>query len=315
MMKVGPDQGAAMMRDLLLTLSRQAWLRDWMEDSSTAERFTSRFVAGRTLDHALKVSYKLQGEGILATLDHLGENVTSIEESYQSRDAYLKALTGIADQHLVGTTISVKLTQLGLDISEDHCKENISALAARALQHHTRVEVDMESSEYVDRTLAIVRDLHTRYGNVRAVIQSYLYRSDMDVERLSRDRIPVRLCKGAYSEPESVAYPAKADVDSSYARLMKRLLADGVDPAIATHDEKLVRRALKDAHELGLSSQAFEFQMLYGIRRDLQRELVRRGCRLRLYVPYGDAWYPYFMRRLAERPANLWFIVRNLLRA
>ncbi len=303
------------MRDLLLTLSRQAWLRNWMEDSSTAQRFTSRFVAGRTLDQALKVCHKLQSEGILATLDHLGENVTSVEESHLSRDAYLKALSGIAGGHLVGTTISVKLTQLGLDVSGSHCRENMRALAERAGKHNMGVEIDMESSEYVDRTLAIARDLHADFGNVRAVIQAYLYRSAGDIDQLCREQIPVRLCKGAYSEPESVAYPVKADVDASYALLMRKLFERGKDPAIATHDETLIRKAMEIARGLGLSSQTFEFQMLYGIRRNLQKEIVRRGYRLRLYVPYGEAWFPYFMRRLAERPANLWFIVRNLLRA
>lgn len=303
-----------MTRSLLLHLSHQRWLRDWMQDSAAAARFTSRFVAGRALDQALDVAGKLKQEGILTTLDRLGENVSSLEEASLSRDAYLKGLGGIADRSL-GGTVSVKLTQLGLDISDAHCRENVRTLAERAAGFQTRVEVDMESSGYVERTLAVVRNQHAASGNVRAVIQAYLYRSAEDIEQLCREGIPVRLCKGAYEEPATVAYPRKADVDQSYVRLMRKLLADGVYPAIASHDERIIRAAIDFVKERKIAFDAFEFQMLYGIRRDLQRELVRLGFRLRLYVPYGDAWYPYFMRRLAERPANVWFIVRNLLRA
>jgi proline dehydrogenase len=294
-------------------MSRQAWLRDWMQDSPAAARFTSRFIAGRTLDQALTVCRRIEADGILFTLDHLGENVSSIEEAASSRDDYLKALAGIADSQLRGT-VSVKLTQLGLDLSEMHCEQNVATLAEQALERNTRVEIDMESSAYVDRTLAIVHHLHRRFGNVRAVIQSYLFRSNDDVERLNQARIPVRLVKGAYDEPPSVALTAKTDVDLAFSRLMRKLMQEGVDPAIATHDETLIREAIEFGRQKGIAPDSFEFQMLYGIRRDLQRELVAKGYRLRLYVPYGDAWYPYFMRRLAERPANVWFIMRNLLR-
>lgn len=303
-----------MLRTILLAMSRQTWLRDWMQDSSAAARFTSRFVAGRSLEQALKVCAKLEKEKVLFTLDHLGENVHSIEEAAKSRDDYLKALTGIADSQL-GGTVSVKLTQMGLDISDIHCRENMRTLAELAKRNGTRVEIDMESSAYVDRTLSIVHDLHERTGNVRAVIQAYLFRSNKDVDELNRARIPVRLVKGAYQEPATVALAQKAEVDLSFSRLMRKLMLEGVDAAIGSHDETLVREAIAIAKERQISPDAFEFQMLYGIRRDLQKELVTNGFRLRLYVPYGDAWYPYFMRRLAERPANLWFIVRNLLRA
>lgn len=303
-----------MLRTLLLAMSRQRWLRDWMQDSSIAARFTSRFIAGRSLEQALRVCAKLESEGIQFTLDHLGENVFSIEEAAKSRDDYLKALGGIADTKL-GGTVSVKLTQMGLDISDIHCRDNMLALAERARQQGTCVEIDMEASAYVDRTLAIVHDLYERTGNVRAVIQAYLYRSNNDIESLNKARIPVRLVKGAYQEPPAVALAEKSAVDLSFSRLMRKLMLEGVDPAIASHDELLIREAIEIAKNAGIAQNAFEFQMLYGIRRDLQKELVERGFRLRLYVPYGDAWYPYFMRRLAERPANLWFIVRNLLRA
>lgn len=302
-----------MLRTTLLAMSRQTWLRDWMQDSPAAARFTSRFIAGRTLEQALAVCRKIEAAGAHFTLDHLGENVRSVEEAASSCGDYLKALQGIADSRLRGT-VSVKLTQMGLDISEMHCEQNVAALAERALQMGTRVEIDMESTAYVDRTLAIVHHLHQRFGNVRAVIQTYLFRSNDDVERLNQARIPVRLVKGAYDEPPSVALSRKSDVDLAFSRLMRKLMTEGVEPAIATHDESLIREAIEFTKKQGIAPDSLEFQMLYGIRRDLQKELVAAGYRLRLYVPYGDAWYPYFMRRLAERPANVWFIFRNLLR-
>lgn len=303
-----------MLRNTLLSLSRQTWLRDWMQHSPTAQKLTNRFVAGHTLDEALGVCRQLHDRGIFASLDHLGENVTSLEEGRKCRDAYLRALSGLADYH-IGGTVSIKLTQMGLDISEGHCRENVRSLAVRAKELGTRIEIDMESAEYTDRTLAIVRDQHRDTGNVRAVIQAYLRRSESDIDLLCREGIPVRLCKGAYFESPGVAFETKAEVDSNYRLLMRKLLKDGVFPAIASHDEKLVKEAVSEAQSNGIKPDSFEFQMLFGIRRDLQRELVASGFRLRVYVPYGDAWYPYFMRRLAERPANLWFVVRNLIRA
>ena len=302
------------MRTLLLYLSHRPWLRNWMQNSHAASRFTRRFIAGRTLDHALEACARLKSENIAATLDRLGENVTSLAEAEASRDAYLNALRGIAERRL-GATVSVKLTQLGLDISEPHCRENVRMLAECAGQTGTRIEIDMESSEYVERTLGIVTSQHTATGNVRAVIQAYLHRSMEDVDMLCREKIPIRLCKGAYAEPHSVAIADKQGVDANYSRLMRKLMADGVHPAFATHDEKMIREAIATARQRNLPPEAFEFQMLYGIRRDLQRELVREGFRLRIYVPFGDAWYPYFMRRLAERPANVWFLLKNLLKS
>ena len=302
-----------MLRSLLLSLSRQSWLRHWMETSSIADRITKRFVAGQTLEQALDVCRRLNAEDILVTLDHLGENVRSLEEAEVSRDAYLMALDQIAALGL-NSTVSVKLTQLGLDFSTDACRANIERLVQRAKETRTRVEIDMESSEYVDRTLELVGGLHEKYASERAVIQAYLYRSEEDVNRLNFRGIPVRLCKGAYSESPEVAFSKKPEVDANYVRLMERLLESGAYPAIATHDEKVIQRALAFVRQRSLGPERFEFQMLYGIRRDLQRKLVKAGYRLRLYVPYGNAWYPYFMRRLAERPANVLFLVRNLLR-
>jgi proline dehydrogenase len=302
------------LRSLLLFLSRQFWLRHWVETSPAADRLTSRFIAGHTLDREVAVCQRLNRDGYLASLDHLGESVTSLREAENSRDAYLGALDQIAGQGLQAT-VSVKLTQLGLDFSAAECEANVERLVARASAIGSRVEVDMESSAYVDRTLGLVSRLHAKYGCVRAVIQAYLYRSESDVDSLCRQGIPVRLCKGAYKEPSDVAFPRKRDLDDNYLHLTRALFRDGVYPAIASHDERIIQTAIQNAKELKVSPDRFEFQMLYGIRRDLQRKLIQDGYRLRLYVPYGDAWYPYFMRRLAERPANVLFLARNLLKS
>jgi proline dehydrogenase len=285
-----------------------------METSSAAERVTLRFIAGHTLEREVAVCRRLNAEGILASLDHLGESVTSLEEAERSRDAYLGALDQIATLGLQAT-VSIKLTQLGLDFSEAECRANVEQLVQRAKASGTSVEIDMESSGYVDRTLALVSDLHASFGSVRAVIQAYLYRSESDIEDLCRQSIPVRLCKGAYKEPSDVAFPHKIEVDRNYVRLMTKLLECGTYPAIASHDERIIPQAVQYVKERNITPDRFEFQMLYGIRRDLQRRLVADGYRLRLYVPYGNAWYPYFMRRLAERPANVLFLVRNLLKS
>jgi proline dehydrogenase len=285
-----------------------------METSSAAERVTLRFIAGHTLEREVAVCRRLNAEGILASLDHLGESVKSLEEAERSRDAYLGALDQIATLGLQAT-VSIKLTQLGLDFSEAECRANVEQLVQRAKASGTSVEIDMESSGYVDRTLALVSDLHAKFGSVRAVIQAYLYRSESDIEDLCRQSIPVRLCKGAYKEPSDVAFPHKIEVDRNYVRLMTKLLECGTYPAIASHDERIIPQAVQYVKERNITPDRFEFQMLYGIRRDLQRRLVADGYRLRLYVPYGNAWYPYFMRRLAERPANVLFLVRNLLKS
>jgi proline dehydrogenase len=285
-----------------------------METSPAADRLTSRFVAGSTIEREVAVCQKLNADGYLATLDHLGESVTSLKEAEQSRDAYLAALDRIAKLNLEAT-VSVKLTQLGLDFSEADCQTNVECLVTRAKSIGRMVEVDMESSAYVDRTLALVSNLHARCGSVRAVIQAYLYRSQSDIENLCKESIPIRLCKGAYRESSDVAFPRKKDVDANYVRLMLELFDRGTYPAIATHDEKILDRAMSYIRERKIAADRFEFQMLYGVRRDLQRRLVAAGFRLRLYVPYGNAWYPYFMRRLAERPANVIFLARNLLKS
>lgn len=284
-----------------------------METSPKAAMLTRRFIAGKQLSDGLDVARRLHGEGILTTLDHLGENVTTLDEAAQSTSAGLKAIEALAELQ-AGATFSIKLSQFGLDISYEACLANVERLAVLASRLGSRVEVDMESSVYVDRTLKIVTALHERQLSTRSVIQAYLFRSESDVRELCSKSIPIRLCKGAYREPPEIAMAAKSDVDENYRRLAHLLLEIGEYPAIATHDEKMIESALDYVERKGIAPERFEFQMLYGIRRDLQRRLIEQGYRLRLYVPYGDAWYPYFMRRLAERPANIFFLLRNLFR-
>jgi proline dehydrogenase len=303
-----------MVRSLLLFLSRQKQLRQWMETSQTARRLATRFVAGETLEQALSVARGLNGEGITVTLDHLGESVNSLDEAAAARDVYVSTLNAIQSGGVLGT-VSLKLTQFGIDLSEAECCSNVERLVARAAESGNFVRVDMESSDYTDRTLALVRGLHAKHGAVGTVIQAYLYRSKADIEDLCARGIRVRLCKGAYLEPAAVAFPKKTEVDANYVDLMKLLLDRGTYPAIATHDEKMIQATQAYAAEKNIARDRFEFQMLYGIRRDLQRKLVAERYRLRLYVPFGAAWYPYYMRRLAERPANVLFMLRNLFRA
>jgi len=302
-----------MLRGLFLYLSRRPGLRKWMEAWPPSHKVTRRFVAGDTLEEALSVCEELQRGGIFSTLDHLGENVRTIEEAAASCDAYVSALEQIAARRL-SSTIAIKLTQFGLDLSSEACLENVRRLEAKAKTANSRVEIDMESSAYTERTLGMAIQAGSECGCVRVCVQAYLHRSSADIDRLNAAGVPVRLVKGAYREPASEAFPRKQDVDQNYVVLMKKLLDHGVYPAIATHDEKLIQATIDYAQGRGIRQDSFEFQMLYGIRRDLQRRLIEQGYRLRLYVPYGDDWYPYFMRRLAERPANLWFVLRNLLR-
>ena len=301
------------MRRLFLFLSRHRRLRKWMETAKAPRRLASRFVAGDTLPDALQVARRINSQSIFVTLDHLGENVTSLEEAAASRDVYLEALHEISTAR-IRANVSIKLTQFGMDLSPKACEANVEQLVRQAASLGNFVRVDMESSQYTSATLDLVTGLHARYGAVGTVIQAYLYRSRADVERLCEHKVRLRLCKGAYLEPPEVAFPRKADVDRNYVELMRVLLERGVYPAIATHDPKIIEATKAFARARGIARSAFEFQMLYGIRRDLQRRLVAEGYALRLYVPFGRAWYPYFMRRLAERPANALFLARNLFR-
>jgi proline dehydrogenase len=284
-----------------------------MIHSSAARAVVRRFVAGETMEEAFQATRKLQQEGFSASLDQLGESVTTEQEAEAAHDVYLRLLEEIGAGGL-NANISVKLTQMGLDLSTERCAARLGELLERAVSCRNFVRVDMESSAYTDRTLDIVRCLHSRFPNVGTVIQSYLYRSEQDVERLLAERIPLRLCKGAYQEPPSIAFPRKADVDANYVRLMKVLLKSGLYHGIATHDARIIRATLDFARTEGITRDAFEFQMLYGIRRDLQSRLLAEGYRVRIYVPYGSHWFPYLTRRLAERPANLLFVVRNFFR-
>ena len=285
-----------------------------METSSLAQRLATRFVAGETLEQALAVARSLNAEGITVTLDHLGESVSTLAEAAEARDVYLHTLDAIHETGIQGNA-SLKLTQFGLDLSYPECLANVDQLVGRAAALGGFVRVDMESSDYTDRTLDLVRTLHAKYGATGVVIQSYLRRSRADIEALCAKQIRVRLCKGAYLEPASVAFPEKAEVDRSYFELSQYLLLHGTYPALATHDEALIGRICEFVKERQLPRDSFEFQMLYGIRRDLQRKLVAEGYGMRVYVPFGKAWYPYYMRRLAERPANVFFMLRNLFRA
>jgi proline dehydrogenase len=284
-----------------------------METSAIARRLAARFVAGDTLADALEAGRRINREGISLTLDHLGESVTSLAEAEASRDVYLRALDELSG-HGINGNVSLKLTQFGIDISEQACRANVERVVSRAKELGNFVCVDMEGSEYTERTLHLVTDLHGQYSAVGTVIQSYLHRSEKDIEILCRRGIRVRLVKGAYLEPPEVAFQAKADVDRNFVRLMRTLLAESTYPAIATHDEKMIDEAKSFVRARKIARESFEFQMLYGIRRDLQLRLVAEGYRLRLYVPFGKAWYPYFMRRLAERPANVVFLARNFFR-
>jgi proline dehydrogenase len=284
-----------------------------METSSLARRLSTRFVAGETLEEALAVARKLNAEGITVTLDHLGESVSTLAEAAEARDVYLRTLDAIHGNAIQGN-VSLKLTQFGLDLSEEQCLANVDRLVQHAADLDSFVRVDMESSDYTDRTLDLVHTLHARHGAVGVVIQSYLYRSQADVEKLCAEKIRIRLCKGAYLEPAAVAFPRKSDVDRSYLELTRYLLQHGAYPAIATHDEAVTRQICRFVADRQIPLDSFEFQMLYGIRRDVQRRLVAGGYRVRLYVPFGKAWYPYYMRRLAERPANVFFMLRNLFR-
>jgi proline dehydrogenase len=289
-----------------------------MDRLPAARRFVRRFVAGPELEDALRVAARLNAEGVDAAVTHLGENVATTEEAARAADAYLEVLDEVAHRRLRAVP-SLKLTHLGLDLGESVCRANLERVAARGLATRTLVWVDMESSAYTDRTLEIYRRLRATHSNLACVVQAYLRRTEHDVERLIEIGATVRLCKGAYREPPEIAFPDKRDVDASYARLLDRLLsadalARGVYPAFATHDERLLDRARRNAAAGGVAADRYELQMLYGIRHDLWAPLRAAGIRLRVLIPYGADWYGYFMRRLAERPANLAFFFRQAVR-
>jgi proline dehydrogenase len=306
------------LRGLLISLSGSRSLRAIAERSSIGRRISGRFVAGTQVEDALRATETVNQSGLEVSIDNLGENVTNIEEARASADLYHQLLAQISARGLKAN-VSLKLTHMGLDVDEKVAYDLVAGLVNQAVAMRPRnfVRVDMEGSLYTQRTLDLVRELHRKpenQGCVGAVIQAYMRRSERDVENLLAEGIRIRLCKGAYQEPAELAVQQKSEVDSSYLRLMKTLMKSGIYHGLATHDENIIRRAKIFANDEKISRDSFEFQMLYGIRRDLQQSLVREGWRMRVYIPFGMEWYPYLMRRLAERPANALFIAKNLLR-
>jgi proline dehydrogenase len=304
-----------MFRAGLLWLSEQPRMFAFIRGNGLARRFASRFVAGETVEVAVAALTELNAAGISATLDLLGEAVASAAEARAARNVYLQTLDRIRQVGADGN-VSVKLTQMGLDIDEALCRENLRAIIAQATSYASFVRIDMEQSDYTEKTLRLfTRTLHPEFGNaVGVVLQSYLRRTEQDVEDMIALGARVRLCKGAYKEPATVAFPDKRDVDANYVRCMERLLERGNYPGIATHDGKIIAHAKAVARRKGIPPARFEFQMLYGVRRDLQRALRREGYNVRVYVPFGEHWYPYLMRRLAERPANVAFLLGSVVK-
>jgi proline dehydrogenase len=304
-----------MLRAGLLWLSEQPQVFRFVRRNGLARRFASRFVAGETVESAVAALRDLNAAHLTASLDLLGESVQRAEEAHHARDTYLETLDRIRAAG-ADANVSVKLTQMGLDIDEALCVANLRAIIAKAKTHGSFVRIDMEQSTYTEKTLQLFRDtFYPEFGGaVGVVVQSYLRRTAADVEAMIALRARVRLCKGAYKEPDSVAFPAKRDVDANYVTCMERLLEQGRYPGIATHDEKIIAHAKAFTRRSGIAPDRYEFQMLYGVRRDLQQALRREGYNVRVYVPFGTHWYPYLMRRLAERPANIVFIVGNVVK-
>ena len=300
------------MRALLLRLSESKRLAPLMMSNGASRRVARRFVAGETLDDALIAAREVNRTLHLASLDLLGENVSDEAGARRAAEEYIEIFDRIAQERL-DANVSLKLTQLGLDLSADLCVELLEQIVAHATSQGNFVRVDMEGSAYTQRTIDIVKRVRAEYPGVGTVMQAYLYRSEQDVQDLLAAGCRIRLCKGAYQEPADVAFPKKADVDANYVKLMKLLLPSGIYHGIATHDPAMIRATLDFVREQNITRDRFEFRMLYGIRTDLQQKLVRDGFRVRVYIPFGVDWFPYFMRRLAERPANIAFFLRNLL--
>ncbi|KPK88919.1 hypothetical protein AMJ80_10485 [bacterium SM23_31] len=281
---------------------------------SSESGFARRFVSGETLDEAVEAVKKLNEKGISATLDLLGESVNSIEDTQKARDKIIETLDAIHTSG-IDSNVSIKLTQLGLDIDDKVCRDNVETILLHAQKYDNFIRIDMESSDYTQRTLDIFQYLFKNIGNnVGIVLQSYLYRTEYDVRELNKLGAGVRLCKGAYLEPKIVAFRKKRLVDENYLRCIKLLFAEGKYPAVATHDENIITKAKEYAEQYGIKPDQFEIQMLYGIRRDLQEQIVKEGYRMRAYVPYGTEWFPYFTRRLGERMGNVMFMLKSLYR-
>ncbi|MGA2571913.1 MAG: proline dehydrogenase family protein [Terracidiphilus sp.] len=305
------------LRSAFIALSHNRPLRRFFEHSTIGTRLNKRFIAGMKIDDALRVAESANRQGISVTLDSLGESVTSAAEAHRAADVYHTLLDSIAELGL-DANISVKLTQMGLEQSPELAESIAASLAEHARATRNFVRIDMEDSSLTQTTLDIVRRVHARAGLRSAlgvVIQAYLYRSQADVEQLLADGIRIRLCKGAYNEPADVAFPRKSEVDANFLKLAKALIDSPVYHGLATHDEAIIAKIKDYAVESAIDPARFEFQMLYGVRRDLQRRLVKEGYKVRIYVPFGTEWYPYFMRRLAERPANVLFLAKNFFRS
>ena len=304
-----------MLRSTLLWLSERNAIFELVKRNGLARQFASRFVAGEKLDEAIQAARALNEKGISTSLDLLGESVTDEKEAARSRDEVIEILDRIAATG-VDANVSIKLTQMGLDLGDEICAANVSKVLERAREHDIFVRIDMEGSPYTERTLKLFTDrLHPEFGNLTGVvIQSYMRRSAADVDMLVDMQARVRLCKGAYAEPATIAFQERKEVSDSYAALMERLVKEGKYPGIATQDEDLVNRTVEFAKKENISPDRFEFQMLYGVRRDLQERLHNDGYNMRVYIPFGTQWYPYLMRRLAERPANLAFITMSTLK-
>lgn len=300
-------------RSILLRLADSPRVEAFVKRNGMSAGFARRFVAGETMEESVEPVRVLNRKGMSVSLDYLGENVHRPEEATQSVEYYRRLFAFIADNKL-DSNVSLKLTQLGLDIDSELAYCNMRTILDAAAEYDQFVRIDMEGSPYTQRTLDVFERLWTDYKNVGTVIQSYLYRSKADVERLIELAARVRLVKGAYSEPKEVAYPQKSEVDASFVELMRLLISRGNFPAIATHDSAMIDATKRHAAENGIAASLYEFQMLYGIRRDLQERLVSEGLGMRVYVPFGTQWYGYMMRRLAERPANLWFVLKNMIR-
>jgi proline dehydrogenase len=302
-----------MLRSTLLKLSESPGFAHWVTSNGATRRMARRFVAGETLDEAIAAARKCTELGMLASLDYLGENVSTTSDAQRARDAYLEIFERIAKEKL-NANVSCKLTQLGLDLSAEFCEGLVLSVVERAAGYDNFLRVDMEGSIYTQRTVELVKRVRSRSPAVGTVIQAYLYRSERDIQDLLAYGCRMRLCKGAYKESAEVAFERKKEVDGNFVRLMHLLLSSGFYHAIATHDPHMLGETIRWAAAKGISKHDFEFQMLYGVRADLQRRLVKGGYRMRVYIPYGRDWFPYFMRRLAERPANLGFLLRNYFR-
>ncbi|PYQ25854.1 MAG: proline dehydrogenase [Acidobacteria bacterium] len=305
-----------MFRAFFIALSESRTLRAVAEKSAIGRRMSGRFVAGMTVEEALAATAATNAKGMSVSIDNLGENVTNLDEARESAQLYHELIDAIIARKL-NANVSLKLTHMGLDIDEAVSRTIVSEVVAHAAKNDNFARIDMEGSPYTQKTLDIVRELHAQpghAGHVGAVIQAYLHRSERDVRELCAEKIRIRLCKGAYKEPAEIAFQAKEDVDANFVTLMKILLKSGTYHGIATHDPKMIEATLAFARAEQIRNDAFEFQMLYGVRRDLQEQLVRDGWRMRVYIPFGTEWYPYLMRRLAERPANAIFILKNLFR-